>query len=113
MNEPNVVNREVILEQVADKGLFVICIRSGHLFTESFASVFYLIIRHLATTSASPSRVPNFQDGVALLFCTFIPWFSTSQEHYFEGFWRMTSKMNAKIKVKTVRIFASNSLSTL
>ena len=40
MNEPNVVNREVILEQVADKGLFVICIRSVHLFTESFVSVF-------------------------------------------------------------------------
>ena len=47
VNEPNVVNREVILEQVADKGLFVICIRSVHLFTESFVSVFYLIIRRL------------------------------------------------------------------
>ena len=45
MNEQNVVNREVILEQVADKGLFVICIRSVHLFTESFVSVFYIIIR--------------------------------------------------------------------
>ena len=43
----NVVNREVILEQVADKGLFVICIRSVHLFTESFVSVFYLVIRRL------------------------------------------------------------------
>ena len=31
MNEPNVVNRQVILEQVADKGLFVICISSVHL----------------------------------------------------------------------------------
>ena len=67
MNEPNVVNREEILEQVADKGLFVICIRSVHLFTESFVS----------TTSASPSRVLNFQDGIALLFSSFIPWFST------------------------------------
>ena len=48
MNEPNVVNREVILEQVADKGLFVICISSVHLFySESFVSVFYLIIRRL------------------------------------------------------------------
>ena len=43
----NLVNREVILEQVAYKGLFVICIRSVHLFTESFLSVFYLIIRRL------------------------------------------------------------------
>ena len=49
MNEPNVVNREVILEQVADKGLFVICIRSVYLFTESIVSVFYLIIRRLDT----------------------------------------------------------------
>ena len=47
VNEPNVVNREVILEQVADKGLFVICIRIVHLFTESFVSVFYLIICRL------------------------------------------------------------------
>ena len=45
VNEPNVVNREVLLKQVDDKGLFVICIRSVHLFTESFVSVFYLIIR--------------------------------------------------------------------
>ena len=47
VNEPSVANREVILEQVADKGLLVICIRSVHLFTESFVSVFYLIIRRL------------------------------------------------------------------
>ena len=50
------------MEQVADKGLFVICIRSVHLINESFVSVFYLII------SASPSRVLNFQDGVACYF---------------------------------------------
>ena len=47
VNEPNAVNREVILEQVADKGLFVICMRSVHLFTESFVSVSYLIVRRL------------------------------------------------------------------
>ena len=78
MNEPNVVNREVILEQVADKGLFVISIRSLHLFILSrlFLS-FTLLFVVLSTTSASPSRVLNFQDGVALLFSSFIPWFST------------------------------------
>ena len=47
VNEPNVVNREVLLKQVDDKGLFVICIRSVHLFTELFVSVFSLIIRRL------------------------------------------------------------------
>ena len=47
LNEPNVVNREVILEQVAYKGSFVICIRIVDLFTESFVSVFYLIICRL------------------------------------------------------------------
>ena len=61
--------------------MFVFCIGSVHLFTESFVSFFfYLIIRRFAdkaTTSASPSRVLDFQDGVALLFSSFIPWFST------------------------------------
>ena len=93
VNEPNVVNREVILEQVADKGLFVICIRSLHLFILSrlFLS-FTLLFVVLSTTSASPSRVLNFQDGVALLFSSFIPWFSTFcrskmlQWQYFELF---------------------------
>ena len=47
VNEPNVVNREVLLKQVDDKGLFVIGIRSVHLFTKLFVSVFYLIIRRL------------------------------------------------------------------
>ena len=47
VNEPNVVNREVLLEQVDDKCLFVNCIRSVHLFTDLFVSVFYLIIRRL------------------------------------------------------------------
>ena len=47
VNEPNVVNREVLLKQVDDKGLFVICIRRVHLFTELFVSVFSLIIRRL------------------------------------------------------------------
>ena len=58
MNEPNVVNREVILEQVADKGLFVICIRSVHLFTESFVSVFYLIIRDYSSSCQLLVPVP-------------------------------------------------------
>ena len=52
--------------------MFVFCIPSVHLFTESFVScLFYLIIRRFgdkATTSASPSRELDFQDGVALLF---------------------------------------------
>ena len=45
-----------------------------------------------ATTSASPSRVLNFQDGVPLLFSSCIPWFSTFcrfktlQWQYFELF---------------------------
>ena len=30
-----------------------------------------------AATSASPSWVLNFQDGVSLLFSSFVPWFST------------------------------------
>ena len=47
VNEPNVVNREVLLKQVDDKGLFVICIRSVHLFTASFVSDFYPLIRRL------------------------------------------------------------------
>ena len=58
--------------------MFVFCIGSVRLFILFF--VFYLIIRHFgdkATTSASPSRVLDFQDGVALLFSSFIPWFST------------------------------------
>ena len=38
---------------------------------------FTLLFVVLSTTSASPSRVLNFQDGVALLFSSFIPWFST------------------------------------
>ena len=78
MKEPNVVNREVILEQVADKGLFVICIRSVHLFIvrRLFLS-FTLLFVVMSTTSASPSRVLNFQDGVALLFSSFIPRFNT------------------------------------
>ena len=58
MNEPNVVDREVILEQVADKGLFVICIRSVHLFTESFVSVFYLIIRDYSSSCQLLVPVP-------------------------------------------------------
>ena len=45
-----------------------------------------------ASTSASPSRELNFQDGVPLLFSSFIPWFSTFcrfkmlQWQYFELF---------------------------
>ena len=35
---------------------------------------------------------------------------NTSQANYFEGFWRITSKINARNRGKeTVRIFASNS----
>ena len=46
----------------------------------------------VVTTSASLSRVLNFQDGVPLLFSSFIPWFSTFcrfkmlQWQYFELF---------------------------
>ena len=39
--------------------------------------VFYLFIRRFgdikATAGVSPSRVLNFQDGVALLFSSFVP----------------------------------------
>ena len=49
VNELSVVNREVILEQVAYKGSFVICLRIVHLFTESFVSVFFLIICRLVS----------------------------------------------------------------
>ena len=62
MNELNVVNREVILEQVADKGLFLICIRRVHLFTESFVSVFYIIIR-LGRKNVFVSSKCSFSDS--------------------------------------------------
>ena len=60
--------------------MFVFRIGSVHLFTESFVSCllpYYSLFGDKATTSASPSRVLDFQDGFALLFSSFIPWFST------------------------------------
>ena len=51
-----------MLEQVADKGLFEICIRSVHLFTESFVSVFYIIIR-LGRKNVFVSSKGSFSDS--------------------------------------------------
>ena len=61
--------------------------RSG----EKFA-IFVRMLASNAATSASPSRVLNFQDGVALLFSSFILSFSTfsafkmQPRQYFELF---------------------------